>query len=77
MTQRERALDALVRINDAIAGVAAPLQSALRDLRTVLGHAQNAPPLGVADGSIDEELWTKLRDHADNLERAIWSLTER
>jgi hypothetical protein len=30
-------------------------------LRSVLDEAQNQPPLGDADGSIDEAMWTKLR----------------
>jgi hypothetical protein len=34
--------------------------SALTSLREVLDRAQNPPPLGVADGSISEDLWVHL-----------------
>lgn len=33
----------------------------LRELRDVLGAAQNGPPDGTSDGSINEEFWYKLR----------------
>lgn len=37
------------------------------DLDAVLSEAQNRPPEGVADGSISDESWGRLRDLADAL----------
>jgi len=41
--------------------------AALARLRDVLADAQNPPPGGAADGSIDEPLWNALRAVADVL----------
>ncbi len=59
-TQRDRARAALGGLyRNAISA------SALAALRDVLDDAQNGPPDGEADGSIDEVLWTGLRKMAE------------
>jgi hypothetical protein len=54
-TQRERLSDAVER-------------GLWPEAEAVLAEAQNPPPLGSADGSIDEWTWTLARDAV----RAIW-----
>ena len=47
------------------------LEHALHELDRVVGEAQNGPPLGMADGSLDPEEWTQLRDHASNARQLL------
>ena len=49
MTQKQRLIDAMCADN-------------IEEVELILGEAQNRPPLGEADGSISEPLWTAFRD---------------
>lgn len=56
LTQRDRARLAYARL------LVAPLdKEAVDELRRALGEAQNPPPEGVADGSLDELTWATLQ----------------
>jgi hypothetical protein len=55
MRQRETAVDLLSYFEDSINW------KVLDRLEEVLGDAQNGPPDGAADGSIDEATWMALR----------------
>lgn len=70
-TQNEQAAAAVAKMNHAIDSVVAPMRSALRELRDVLDRAQNGPPDGEADGSIDDPTWTRLRDYANAVDAAL------
>lgn len=63
MNQREQA-KALVR-NMGILHNRSGTEVLLRDL---VGEAQNGPPHGGADGSLDEPSWTALRDLCNALD---------
>lgn len=62
MTQKQQAMEIIdeklkvVELARLISGVD------LAALDTLVGVAQNAPPEGESDGSIDEALWYELRD---------------
>ena len=70
-TQRERAADAVGKMNSAIESAVAPMRGALAELRDVLERAQNRPPAGEADGTIDEPLWLRLRDYANAVDSVL------
>lgn len=46
-------------------------------LSAVCDEAQNSPPDGAADGSIDEATWYELRRLADALENALFEVALR
>jgi hypothetical protein len=56
MTQREQA-DALLK---RLSYMFPELDSVRQELGEVVGMAQNGPPDGEADGSIDPKLWQEL-----------------
>lgn len=70
-TQRELAAAALGKIVEAMSSFVGPTRSALSELRDVLDRAQNGPPEGEADGTIDEPMWTRLRDYARSVDAAL------
>jgi hypothetical protein len=39
-----------------------PSEGLVRDLEDILGRAQNRPPLGEADGTINDKAWYALRE---------------
>ena len=61
MTQLERAIRAWFEVSttqvEDMAG-----STAIAELETVLGEAQNGPPDGAADGTLSTAQWTALRD---------------
>lgn len=71
MNQREQAAALIAEINLLLSDVHAPLEAALNRLDNVLDYASNAPPLGMADGSIDEVMFDRLRDFARSSKRAL------
>ncbi len=71
MNQRNRSAVALQQMSAAIAGVALPLHAAAAALRDAVDDAQNMPPDGVADGSIDTSTWMQLRICLDEAERVL------
>lgn len=61
MNQWERAHDTI----EMLQGVSRDPSRHLERLQGVVGDAQNQPPLGVADGSVNENSWYVLRDLAE------------
>lgn len=55
------------RAEDLVGRFPVPEEQLLRKLEDVLGKAQNSPPLGAADGTIDEESWYALRAYINAL----------
>lgn len=62
MSQRKRAEQILEKLR-------LPTDDELRALDLALGDAQNQPPLGEADGSINEQAWYALRDAIEALQK--------
>jgi hypothetical protein len=60
MTNREMMMDIVRRIPD--------ISALAMDAAALLGIAQNGPPYGEADGTIDSASWYKLRDIVRALE---------
>jgi hypothetical protein len=48
-----------------------PTEDQLMELEKLVGEAQNGSPLGKADGSINSEAWTALRDTVRHFRGAI------
>lgn len=65
MTQLERAKQAVGRLTKNLED-----DEAMADLEEVLGEAQNSPPQGAADGSIEPEVWNALGGLRDDLAEA-------
>jgi len=63
MTQRNQAEYLISRIDF-------PDDQKLKSLERILGEAQNGPPHGEADGSINEQAYGALRDYIDGLRQA-------
>lgn len=76
MTQRTRIWSCIGRIADrpmsSFAGDTSPVpEMLLGALEQVLAEAQNRPPLGASDGTVDEKLWTLARDFLDSYRKAL------
>lgn len=69
-TQLERATAARKKLQDLFPQIA----EAKEELQHVLNEAQNVPPLGGADGSIDEIRWKQLTSVANYANRLLVSL---
>ena len=69
LSQRRRALKAVADIIHVLEVSQILPYRAL--LRIVIDEAQNGPPDGESDGSIDEALWNKLK----RVEKAMYELT--
>jgi hypothetical protein len=69
MTQLKRAQQAVAKL------LKDPLDSgSLRELRYALDQAQNAPPLGFADGSLTPPVWasyTTLMNSLSSIQRVV------
>jgi len=63
MTQRTRAENIITKRE-------LPPEKDMDDLQDIVGEAQNGPPQGSADGSINENAWYALRDHVDAVRSA-------
>lgn len=70
-SQRERAMRVVVTTNRALAPAVLELAAAIKDLDAILEAAQNAPPAGTSDGTIDEVTWTGLRDYRRGIGAAV------
>lgn len=73
MNQFHRAWDALDQLaNEPLAKLNPAIgpHPAFAKLDQALADAQNSPPLGEADGSVDPELWTMMRGLRVSLENA-------
>lgn len=68
MSQRTQALALLSPI-----GAVINVQT-IRALREIVEDAQNGPPDGAADGSIDEALWNELKSIVTAGERMITAI---
>ncbi len=56
------------------AGPTNGLYALVGHLDRVLGEAQNAPPQGKADGSLDEQAWTKAHQVAVAGSALLWAV---
>ena len=64
MTQREKIAECVKKLSEM--GPASPEVTAVWvELEDAIAAAQNRPPLGVADGSVDEKYWYKARDFSN------------
>lgn len=64
-TQQQRLEAALARLPK----VTDDVRAALTELNAVLVEAQNSPPFGAADGTIDEMTWVVARDVVNAVEQ--------
>lgn len=64
LTQRGRLLDDVEDVKKKMG----PLRIPRMLLKKVVGDAQNGPPDGAADGTVDPMLWTLARDLSKALE---------
>lgn len=71
MTQKERATQAIAAIKALLAATAPALRLARNQLATTLDQAQNDPPDGEADGTIDEATYTVMRHLDGNVARIL------
>jgi hypothetical protein len=67
MTQREQAMRIIGTIRNIYVD---GLDSQIEKLHELVRKAQNGPPDGEADGSLDDENWTRLRDVCNALLKA-------
>jgi hypothetical protein len=70
LTQRDRAHYQAQAIRQLAVGLAARLVM----LDTVLDQAQNAPPNGESDGSIEEAEFNALRGAVHKFQEALWAI---
>lgn len=70
LTQRDRAHHQV----ESIRHIAANLAARLVMLDTILDEAQNAPPDGQSDGSIQEAEFNALRSAVRKFQDALWAI---
>lgn len=76
-TQRERAEQEIMNLADLLdfnEPVDCRIRQISKDLRFVLGEAQNSPPDGLSDGSISGDHWMRLQNVSQSIDRLIADL---
>lgn len=67
MSQRSEATELIAKIASAAEGYGELLKS----LSAIVGAAQNVPPLGEADGTLNERRWELARNVAERGDRFL------
>lgn len=69
VTQKEMAAALVLEIEAKFRGISSEVEVLVEDLESVLAEAQNSPPDGGADGSIDEATWKAYSNLARDVSR--------